>query len=120
MVDRETEVRGDAGTAAAADFVRAWKAVEAGRTTEPTGRVYMRDRSVLAGILTPPRLDLVGRLRLEPGMSEDALSRVSGRTPAEIRSDVVALAAVGLVERDQDGRLTAPFAEVATTVRFAA
>jgi predicted transcriptional regulator len=120
MADREIEVRGDAGASATADFVAAWKAVEAGRAPEPTDRVYVQDWSVLAGVLSPARIDLLARLRREPGIDGDALSRATGRTAAEVAADIVALSGMGLVESDGNGRLTAPFAEVATIIRFAA
>ena len=120
MVKREISIREDALAQAAAEVVAAWKAAEAGQQVEPTDRLYFDSWEALCAVLTPKRYDLLRHLRRAPAESIRALARDLERDVKRVHEDVTALAELGLIERDADGRLTMPLDEIASTIRFAA
>lgn len=120
MAEREIQVTADALARAGADVAAAWKAAEAGKPVPVSDSIYFRDWSALCAVLTPKRFDMIRHLRSAPAEGIRALARDLGRDVKRVHEDVVALEEIGLIERDGDGRLTAPFAEIASIIRFAA
>lgn len=117
---RELHVMDNALERTAAEIAAAWKAAEAGQPVEPTDRLDFADWGALCAVLTPKRYDLLRHLRRTPADSVRALARALGRDVKRVHEDVVALEELGLVERDDHGRLTMPLDEVSSTIRFAA
>jgi predicted transcriptional regulator len=120
MAEREIEITKDALARAGAELVAAWKAAEAGQPVEPTDRLYFDSWEALCAVLTPKRYELLRHLRGAPAESIRALARALGRDVKRVHEDIVALEELGLIERDADGRLSMPHAEIASTIRFAA
>lgn len=119
MKQLTVEVRKDARDRAVAEFLDAWKQVEAGGKVEPSDKLYFRDWSTFASVFTPRRVELLNALRQEPADSIRALARRLGRDQKNVHADVQALVTVGLIEREGE-RLTAPYAEVGAALTFAA
>lgn len=119
MKQLKVEVRKDARDQAVAEFVDAWKKIEAGANVEPSDRLYFRDWSTFASLFTPRRVELLDSLRVEPADGIRALARRLGRDQKNVHADVQALMTVGLIEREGE-RLIAPYAEIGAALKFAA
>ncbi len=104
---------------AAGEVAAAWRAAGEEPGVEPTSRVCVADWAPLAGLLTPPRLVLLRRLRVSAEPSVRALARTLGRDVKLVAEDVSALVAFGLAVRDEAGRLSCDLDEVAAVVRLA-
>jgi predicted transcriptional regulator len=117
---RELEVLDGALERAASEVAAAWKGAEAGRTVEPTDKLYFADWAALCAVLTPKRYELLRHLHRTPADSIRALARALDRDVKRVHEDVVALAELGLIERDPSGRLTMPLDAISSTIRFAA
>lgn len=120
IIKREIRVTRGALEQAAAEVASAWKAAEAGQDVEATDHLYFEDWSALCAVLTPKRFELLRHLRRAPVASIRALSRELGRDVKRVHEDVVALEEIGLVDRDQSGRLSMHFDEISSIIRFAA
>ncbi|KAB7786112.1 hypothetical protein [Methylorubrum populi] len=105
---------------AATDVAEAWKAAEAGRPIPANERILFRDWSALCAVLTPKRYELLRHLRRSPEIGVRALARALGRDVKRVHEDVVALAELGLVLRDENGRLSSEVDEITSTIRIAA
>jgi len=70
--------------------------------------------------MTPKRHELLRHLRRSPESGIRALARALGRDVRREHEDVVALAELGLVTRDADGRLSSVVDEIPSTIRIAA
>lgn len=120
MEKREIEVTADALERAGAEFAAAWRAAEAGHDIAPTDRLYFASWEALCTVLTPKRYALLRHLRHAPADGLRPLARALGRDVKRVHEDVTALEEVGLIERDEAGRLSVPVDEIASTIRFAA
>ncbi|MCG5243683.1 hypothetical protein ACIU1J_25530 [Azospirillum doebereinerae] len=120
MIERDIRVDADALDQAAAEVAKAWKAAEAGHPVAPTDRLYFASWEALCTVLTPKRYELLRHLRRTPADSIRALARGLGRDVKRVHEDVAALEELGLVERDDAGRLIMPVDEIASSIRFAA
>jgi len=69
-------------------------------------------------VLSPNRLRLVGELRRSGPTSIRALAKALGRDYRAVHVDVGALLAAGLIERDAQRKLTAPYARIAAEMNF--
>ncbi|WP_158047494.1 hypothetical protein [Skermanella pratensis] len=119
-IKREIRVTRGALEQAAAEIAGVWKAAEIGQDVEATDRLYFEDWNALCAVLTPKRYELLRHLRSAPAAGIRALSRELGRDVKRVHEDVVALEELGLIERDQSGRLSMPIDEISSTIRFAA
>jgi len=70
--------------------------------------------------MTPKRYELLRHLRRSPESGIHALARALGRDVRRVHEGVVALAELGLVTRDADGRLSSDVDEIPSTIRIAA
>ncbi len=102
-----------------AGFVTAWKTAEAGPAVEAERRLHVLDWEALCAVLTPKRYALLRHLRQTPASGVRALARSLGRDVRRVHADVVALAELALA-RAEDGGLSTPVDEIASTIRFAA
>ena len=62
--------------------------------------------------LTPARLDLLGTLRRTGHCSVYALAKAAERNYSNVHTDVSRLEELGLIERAEDGAVSAPFESV--------
>ncbi len=97
----------------ASAFTRTWERARSGqRLAEPPPRVDFESLPALLAALTPRRLELLDALGSNPGVSIRSLSGRLGRDYKNVHGDVAVLVALGLIERDAAGRLTAPYDEL--------
>jgi len=100
----------------ASAFTRTWERTRSGqRLPEAPPRVDSESLPALLAALTPRRLELLDVLGSNPGVSIRALAGRLGRDYKNVHGDVVALVALvalGLIERDAAGRLSAPYDEL--------
>ncbi len=94
-----------------ADFVEAWKAAEQGAAV-PAEALYFRDMPQLLGVLTPARWALLETLKNSGALSIYALAKQAGRHYSNVHSDVAKLLGLGLVARDESGRVFVPWDEI--------
>ena len=66
--------------------------------------------------MTDKRHALLKHLHQHPEKSMRALSRALGRDFKRVHEDVGALESVGLIERDEDGALTARYDQIQATI----
>jgi predicted transcriptional regulator len=119
-IKREIYLTEGALERAAAGVVVAWKAADAGQIVEPTDRLYFEDWNALCTVVTPKRYELLRHLRRIPADTIRELARALGRDVKRVHKDVTVLEELGLVEKDQSGRLSMPLDEISATIRFAA
>lgn len=73
----------------------------------------------LARLLTPKRLELLRTLHRHPAASVRALAQQLGRDYRRVHEDVGALAAAGLIDRDDRGTaLSAPYDGIEARIAF--
>lgn len=73
----------------------------------------------LARLLTPKRLELLRYLHRHPSASVRALAQQLGRDYRRVHEDVEALAAAGLIDRNQQGTaLSAPYDGIEARIAF--
>lgn len=90
--------------------------VEAGEDVQPQDNVTFLSWSALAATMTDKRHELLRHLHQHPAASIRALARDLGRDFKRVHADVTALEAVGLVERDEQGRLRADYGRIEATI----
>jgi predicted transcriptional regulator len=88
-------------------FVNAWK------TGEYQGEYFdFESPAALFRVLSPKRWELLEKLQAEGPIGVRALARAVERDVRRVHDDVRALIAVGLVEKDDKGKLLVPFEEI--------
>jgi predicted transcriptional regulator len=101
---------------AAARVADAWKRAERGDKAEAEDIVTFVSWSALSSVMTDKRHALLKHLHANSVASIRELSRQLGRDFKRVHEDVTALERVGLVERTQDGALTASYAQIQATI----
>lgn len=89
---------------------------DAGMEVQPQDNVTFLSWSALAATMTDKRHELLRHLHQQPAVSIRALARDLGRDFKRVHADVTALEAVGLVERDEQGRLRADYGRIEATI----
>lgn len=97
----------------------AWHKAEAGAARSSTDNVTFASWSALASVMTDRRYELLRHLHAHPAPSIRALARDLGRDFKRVHADVVALEAIGLIERDE-GMLRADYSEIHAAILIAA
>lgn len=92
--------------------------LERGESPTPYFRVGFSDVGQLFAVFTPRRWDLLVALREGGPMTIAELARRVGRDYKNVHSDVTKLAEWRAVEKDDKGRVFAPYAEIAVDVRL--
>lgn len=104
----------DIGTRVLAAVTRA----EAGEDVSEDHLTFDRIET-LARLLTPKRLELLRYLHKHPSASARALAQQLGRDYRRVHEDVEALAAAGLIDRDDRGTsLSAPYDGIEARIAF--
>ena len=100
-------------TAASQEFVEAWKRAENGEVPiEPTERIYFQDMEILLKTLTPKRWKLLKVLHKLGPFSIRALSKSINRDYKNVYNDVQLLNGIGLLIKDTQGKLSAPWKSI--------
>ncbi len=95
------------------EFAALWRRAErGGRLPEASDRVEFSSIAHMIATLTPKRLALLEQAAKRPGLSIRALAAELDRDYKRVHSDVVALERLGLIERDKQGRVRAPYDEL--------
>jgi len=101
-------------------FAETWQRVETGETVPP--RLAFGSLRDLFSAITEKRLEMIRFVAEHEGLNTRQLAQQLGRDYKNVYTDVKDLAELGLLEKDDQGRLTAPFDEIVihATVRDAA
>ena len=104
---RRVEIRIGAAGDALDRFEAAWHRVQEGRAMRPLEVLSFPDLPSLLRTLSPARLSLLQNLRTEGARSIYQLAKRLERDYKNVHTDVTQLAAIGLVEKQSDGRVAA-------------
>ena len=101
-------------------FTETWKKVKAGETMVP--RLAFGSLRELFSAITEKRLEMLRFVATNENLNTRQLSQQLGRDYKNVYTDVNDLVELGLLEKGERGRLTAPFDEIVihATVRDAA
>ena len=91
-------------------FSRAWKNASGRKPTEAT--IGLSSIAELTTLLSPKRMELLRHVAQRPGLSIRGLAQDLGRDYKNVHTDVTELEARQLLERDDTGRITAPYDEL--------
>ncbi len=119
--ERELHVRiGDTLEEAGRRFVDAWHRAERGELTSENAERHVGFESfeTFSRVMTPKRLALLRHVHRHPARSIRSLAAALGRDYRRVHADVEALAAAGLLDRDEQG-LRADYAAVTMETRIA-
>jgi predicted transcriptional regulator len=101
---------------AAARAAAAWQRAERGEILEAEDTVTFASWSALSSVMTDKRHELLRHLHARPVKSIRELSRNLGRDFKRVHEDATALERVGLIERGEDGSLTASYSQIQATI----
>ena len=104
----------DDTVAAGARFIDAWRRASRGERVDER-HLSFESWEGLRKVLTTKRLELLRHLRRHPAGSVAVLARALGRDYKRVHEDVEALAASGLLARDQLG-LRTEYDEIRTSI----
>lgn len=111
----EIDVAPEAGIAS--EFLAAWKGA-ARATAAATPRITFETASQLHAAVSDKRLELMRAVAQAPGTSIKALAGRLGRDYKNVHTDVSMLLGLGLLERVEDGGLSAPYDEIVIHARI--
>ncbi len=121
MKDRKISIGIKGADESAQEFVKAWRRAETGQAAEePVERLYFQDLGTLLQVLTPRRLELLRELHHAGPTSVRALARLLRRDYKNVHQDVEVLERAGLITRNPDRRLIAPWEKVIAEINLAA
>jgi predicted transcriptional regulator len=90
-------------------FEAAWNRRNEGRKLERLRVLSVEDLPLLLRTLTPARWALIDRLREAGSLSMYQLAKVLGRDYKNVHTDVTALVRIGLIEKEDDARVSVPW-----------
>jgi predicted transcriptional regulator len=91
-------------------FAETWRRVETGEPVTP--RIAFGSLRELFSAITEKRLEMIRFVAEHEGLNTRQLAQQLGRNYKNVYTDVRALVELGLLDKDDDGRLTAPFDEI--------
>ena len=97
---------------------RTMEALDRGETPAPYFGVGFSDVGQLFDVFTPRRWDLLAALRESGPMTIAELARRLKRDYKNVHGDVEKLAEWQAVEKDEKGRIVAPYSEIVVDVRL--
>jgi len=89
--------------------IEAWRKAESGELEQAEIHLNFADFAMLSSVMTPRRLELMKALRQHGPLSVRALSKQLGRDYKNVHVDVKTLEDVGLIQRNEDKLLVAPW-----------
>jgi predicted transcriptional regulator len=102
---KRLEIRIGAAADALDRFEAAWNRVAEGRAIKPLQVLSFADLPLLLKTLSPARWTLLERLHADGPVSIYELAKRLARDYKNVHTDVTQLAAIGLIERGEDGRV---------------
>ena len=90
-------------------FEAAWNRRNEGRKLERLRVLSVEDLPLLLRTLTPARWELIDRLREVGPLSIYQLAKLLRRDYKNVHTDVTALARIGLIEKQDDARVSVPW-----------
>jgi predicted transcriptional regulator len=106
-----------------ANLVRAREAMEAlqqGRRPKPHFAVGFSEVGQMLAVFTPKRWELIAKLREIGPVTTAQLARTLERDYKNVHADVAALSEWLAVQRDEDGRVSVPWAEIIVDMKLPA
>jgi predicted transcriptional regulator len=104
-MSRKLEIRIGAAADALDRFEAAWNRVQEGRAMRPLEVLSFSDLPSLLRTLSPARFTLMARLHADGPCSIYELAKRLARDYKNVHTDVTQLAAIGLIARQDDGRV---------------
>ena len=98
------------GGAALAGFKQAWRRAAGGKSA--ASRLAFGNLAQLFSAITEKRLELVRHVAVHDGLNTRKLAAELERDYKNVYMDVQALTGLGLLIKDERGKLTAPFDEI--------
>jgi predicted transcriptional regulator len=117
-MSRTLEIRLGAAGDALDRFEAAWHRVQEGRAMRPLEILSFEDLPLLLKTLSPARWGLLERLKKDGPLSIYELARRLRRDYKNVHTDVTQLAALGLIERQDDGRVVVAWDLLRAELRF--
>lgn len=93
-------------------------ALERGRKPTPYFGIGFADMGQMLAVFTPRRWDLLAALRAAGAVTIAELARRVGRDYKNVHGDIERLIEWQTVEKDEQGRIFAPYAEIRVDVRL--
>ena len=103
------EIRLGAAGDALDRFEAAWHRVEEGRAMRPLEVLSFENLPLMLKTLSPARWSLLQKLSAEGPLSIYELAKRLDRDYKNVHTDVTQFVAIGLLERQADGRITVPW-----------
>lgn len=88
-----------------AAFIRAYKAVQAGKRVAPTKGTYFTSLDAVRAVLTDKRMELLHLIRERHPKSINALAKLAGRNFKNVHTDVMLLQRCGLLKKGPTERI---------------
>jgi predicted transcriptional regulator len=117
-MSRKLEIRLGAAGDALDRFEAAWHRVEEGRAMRPLEILSFEHLPLLLKTLSPARWGLLEKLKKDGPVSIYELARRLQRDYKNVHTDVTQLAALGLIERQDDGRVAVAWDLLRAELRF--
>jgi len=117
-MSRKLEIRLGAAADALDRFEAAWNRVQEGRAMRPLEILSFEDLPLLIRTLSPARWALLKDLREKGACTIYELAKRLQRDYKNVHTDVTQLAALGLIERQQDGRVAVAWNVLRAELRF--
>ena len=111
------------GEDAHANLARAREAMaslQQGRRSKPHFAIGFAEVGQMLAVFTPKRWELIAKLREIGPVTTAQLARTLGRDYRNVHADVAALSEWLAVQRDEDGRVSVPWAEIIVDMRLPA
>ena len=105
---------------AAAECLRVAKALEKRRRVSARERLHFADMTTLLKNLTGERWRIVEFVRANGPLSTYAVARRLGRSYKNVHADVNRLIELGLLEKQDGGRLVVPYRSIVAEIKLAA
>lgn len=94
------------------DVLEAWKAAEAGQSVAPRQALNFANMPQLLTVLTPTRWAMLEALKACGPTTLYALAKQLKRNYSNVHSDAAKLLALGLIEKNSNGKVFVPWDEI--------
>lgn len=101
-------------------FEADWEKAASGKAVQPTERLTFSSLPLLTSTLTPARWTLLETLRRGGELTIYDLAKKLNRHYKNVHSDVSRLSGLGLIEKNDDGKIFIPWDLISAELRLAA
>ena len=95
-----------------AQFAKVWRDAEAGKRVKAYAGIGFENAIALLSTLTPKRWLLIEALKSSGAQSIYALAKLLARNYSNVHADVTRLLELGIVEKDETGKVFVPWDKV--------